>query len=616
MAKPLPIEERLVKQLARATIKTIVDGIVELVTNSDDSYRRMELSNQEHSGEITIVVDRQKGGTCKELIVRDSAEGMCPDDLERAIVFGGATSGFECGQSVRGFFGRGLKETIIALGEGRIITIRDGLMCQTRLWWDDQGNRPLYDDALIRNTQRTNEPNGTTVEITIRNEKIKIPELKKFTEQVSRHFALRDILNRRKVYITFNDLKRNTKTTRAVTFEVPHGKEVFAGKVLIEGFDDEIVLRLFESTTALESPRNNPYGRAGVLIKTEGAILDNQLFKFESDPAGSYFFGWADCPGVARRLRQGETEIVDPNRNGLEWRHEYCQALQRSIEGILETHVSRKRASLQAPPRKVKESTRKMLRKLCSLLNSIAKQELEDLPAGSLEADPHIEELTLKPVVANIPPGQPRTFSVYAPTDAIEQFGPHVRIRSDSRAVRILASQLVLHRHPRYPMSLYYRPFKVLADAPEGSEAVITATLGTQTAEAVVRVMAQKKARRGQLSGRKRGFITDIIADEMRNPPQRAVYRDGIIRVYCGFPAVSTYVGPGLRGVEKPEGRMLLAELIGEAFCKELARRGIEIGKYPCPSGSEIDAYNTAVNDLQKRYLHLIQDLVFKSTLT
>lgn len=41
MAKELPIDLRIVEILARATLKSLIDGIVELVTNSDDSCRRL-----------------------------------------------------------------------------------------------------------------------------------------------------------------------------------------------------------------------------------------------------------------------------------------------------------------------------------------------------------------------------------------------------------------------------------------------------------------------------------------------------------------------------------------------------------------------------------------------
>jgi len=50
---------------------------------------------------------------------------------------------------------------------------------------------------------------------------------------------------------------------------------------------------------------------------------------------------------------------------------------------------------------------------------------------------------------------------------------------------------------------------------------------------------------------------------------------------------------------------------VGEAFCKELAMQGIENGRYIKVAGAEIDSFNATVNELQKKYLHKIQEIIF-----
>jgi hypothetical protein len=52
-----------------------------------------------------------------------------------------------------------------------------------------------------------------------------------------------------------------------------------------------------------------------------------------------------------------------------------------------------------------------------------------------------------------------------------------------------------------------------------------------------------------------------------------------------------------------------LAELVGEAFCRELARLKIE--NNPAPPGAEIDAFNAEMNKLQSKALLPIQKFVF-----
>jgi len=613
MARDLPINSRIVEQLAKATVKNIIDGLVELITNCDDSYLRIEEKREIHDGKILICVDRKKGGTCSKLIVQDFAEGMTNDELQKAIVFGGETSGFAKGRSVRGLFGRGLKETIIALGEGEIKTIKNNNLARTKLWFDKNAKKPLYDDEMLNEIKYVSDPDGTTVEIKITNEKIKIPELETFKSHLTAHYALRDITcsDRREISLRFEDLKRNLTTTEKIKFNYPEGKIIIQKEFNLPGFGDPVKIKIFESSSPLSSPRNNPYGLAGILIKTKSAILDSQLFKFENEPAGLYFFGEALCKGIEERLMRGETEIIDPNRGGLEWRHDYCQALLYLIEQTLEPLIFEKKNTLEKKPEKeVTQTTKKMLRNLCSLLNRIAKEELEDIPEVPIDPEPDIETLLIKPEQANIEEGKIRNFSIYAPTSLVETEGIEVLIKYDNWAIRPFSSKLNLEKHSKYPDKIWYNYFKVVGEK-EGEEGHIIVNLGTETATANIKVGPLKKRKKGKIVGRKGGFISEIKPDEMPDPPQRVFYSDGIIRVYVKFPSVSRFIKSGLDGVEAPQGRLLLSELVGDAFCRALARQGMEFGKYPKVPGAEIESFNSALNDLQKKYLHRIQDIIY-----
>ena len=126
----LPTDSRIQIQLSYGTIRYLYDAVVELVTNSDDSYKRLEEEGNSTKGEIKIRVRRLKGGRCDILEVIDVAEGMDKEQLKKALKFAGEASGFEEGKSVRGLFGRGLKEATLALGKGEIYTICTVLLPQ------------------------------------------------------------------------------------------------------------------------------------------------------------------------------------------------------------------------------------------------------------------------------------------------------------------------------------------------------------------------------------------------------------------------------------------------------------------------------------------------------
>lgn len=611
MAKELPIDNRLIAQLAQITVKNLVDGIVELVTNSDDSYKRLEEKGKRTCGEIEIHVSRKKGGICEYLKVKDYAEGMDKDKLEKALLFAGEASGFKEGRSVRGLFGRGLKETIIALGEGEIRTVKNGEIRKTKVWCDEKSQ---YDDVLLEKIEKTQEPDGTEISIKITSEK-KIAEYKNFWLQISNHYALRDINSspNRKITLFFEDASRKLKHQTPIKFSPPPGTKVFEEILQLPEYGDKIHLVIYESNVELRPPRYDPDALAGILIKTKGAILDNQLFDYDQEPAAHYFFGEAICDGLEERLRRGETGLINPNRGGLEWRHDYCQKLQYVIVNELDKLVVAKKKSLEkGPTKEVVSSTKRLIRDLCNELNRFAKLEFEEVEYGPIdEPEADIENIIIKPDVAYIHEDKPRNFSVYAPADLVNNAGRIVLIKSDNPNIQPLVSQLTLEAHPKYQGKIWYRYFKVVGRR-NGEQGVLTATLNAESATAKVIVEPPRKKRKGEkIQIRKYGFISSIEPDEMDNPGQRVNYSDGIIKIYVKFLSVAKFIKSGLEGVETPEGKVLMAELVGDAFCKELARKGIEQGKYPKMPGGEIDSFNAAVNELQKKYLHKIQEIIF-----
>jgi len=618
----LPIDSRIVKQSAQATIRNLIDAVVELVTNSDDSYRRLEERGNEQSGKIEVTVSREKGGRCQIFIVNDYAEGMTREQLQKAVRFGGQTSGFEEGRAVRGLFGRGLKESVISLGEGQIHTIRNNILNAAKIWWDEKDNKAKY--ALTDEIQNPSseqrgmikEGNGTSVTTLVKNEKIRIPEYNKFKQQISDHYALREITSsdKRKIGLIFLDRRRSMVTKQEnIEFEPPNGAQVYQSEVNLPVYGDALAVEVFESPIQLNSPRLNPFGRAGILIKSGAAILDSSLFKYENEPAALYFWGEARCDGIAAKVRSGEIGIIDFNRAGIDWRHEYCQRLQGAVEQILAPLIQKKKRELEekAAQREVAKPTKDMLKKLCDVLNELANEEFKEWEPD-VEPTERITSLTILPRYANIQVDKPRLLTVYAPAELVQQSGNRPTLNSDNINVSILSSQVSLNRkHPKYH-NLYYGVFNVVGLL-IGEEANIHGELGSQKALTHVKVAEEGKKRKGKKpTGRRHGFISAILPDEITNPIQRVEYVDntGEIKIKIKFPGVARYLGSGLVGIETDQGKVFLAELVGEAFCKKLATEKLERGESSPFPGAEIDFFNSTVNILQKKYLDKIHEVI------
>src|SRR3989338_6780965 len=133
-------------------IKTAMQGnairaLVELITNADDSYIRLEEGQQESKGEIDIVY--KKDGYCGIFAVRDYAEGMSIDDVRNNFKrYGAATSGLKAGKGVRGYFGQGAKEALAGMVEGRICTFKDKQFVECKIFIRDDEPRYEISDSM------------------------------------------------------------------------------------------------------------------------------------------------------------------------------------------------------------------------------------------------------------------------------------------------------------------------------------------------------------------------------------------------------------------------------------------------------------------------------------
>lgn len=628
--QPLPISSAIVRQMSLGTIKNVLDAVVELVTNSDDSYIRLEENNVKVSGRIEISIERLKGGGCKKLKIVDFAEGMSQEKLKEAVTFAEEkASGFEKGKSVRGLLGRGLKEAIIALGIGEIYTIKNNKVNAAKIWlekgkpyWCLGREKPAA--TVIREELGILEGNGTVVQISVTNEKIQVPDYRTFERQIRNHYALRDINSSKKrdVFLHFETQGRTIRLTSGkaeysgkITYKSPEGRLVCDEPLNLPGYGDKVLIKFYETSQPLDSPRNNPLAQGGLLIKTKGAILDNQLFEFSNEPAALYFYGEAFCEGIANRIRNGEMGIIDQNRGGIEWRHEFCQALQYSLEKLLRNYVNEKKKELEkASSKEIPQPTQKMLSSLRSLLNKLAKEELEELEIP-IEPDA-VDDLMIKPEVANLEIDKPRSFSVYAPKELVELSKTNmVEVDSDNPEIVLLKEKVFLGGHPKYA-NVCYGTFEVIGKL-LGAEGYLSCKLGDSEDMAQVKVGPQRKikGKKKKLVMRRGGFISDIRPDETNNPIQRVEYNSetGEIKIFVKFPVVAKYLGPGLRGANTPGGRAFLAELVGEAFFRAIAMNKLNSGAIfynPNIPGSEINAYNTEVSNLQNKMLHLIHDLL------
>ena len=120
---------------------SVIKTLVELITNSNDSYTRIEESGENVDGEIMITFE--KNGNRGNFSVIDNAEGMSHEEIKSKLTkYGVATSGLKDGFSVRGYFGQGVKDALISMIDGEIHSIKNDIYTCCRLYEED--HKPSY----------------------------------------------------------------------------------------------------------------------------------------------------------------------------------------------------------------------------------------------------------------------------------------------------------------------------------------------------------------------------------------------------------------------------------------------------------------------------------------
>jgi hypothetical protein len=130
-----------------------------------------------------------------------------------------------------------------------------------------------------------------------------------------------------------------------------------------------------------------------------------------------------------------------------------------------------------------------------------------------------------------------------------------------------------------------------------GDEARVIAKLEKLQSEAMVHVVARKDLADNSKKKRKkqkhRGMFRDIKYSPTAEPKLRIRYDSltGIFTIATLAPSVKFYLGPNGEGQEEPVARVMTAELIAQAFCREIAKIRIQKGK-DVPLGEPEEALN------------------------
>jgi hypothetical protein len=268
---------------------------------------------------------------------------------------------------------------------------------------------------------------------------------------------------------------------------------------------------------------------------------------------------------------------------------------------------------MQDEQMKLDKRLRKKLDKTIRELNVIASSELSverSLPSDGKDAEPPPSAPEFVPARVFVQTGQTVTLTLRAHLSERIHEGAAVFVVSDNPEVEVLTPKVHIKA------SKDHREIGVAKVQVEGkqvgNEGVVTAYLGNQKTQAAVQVRSRKEAIDDTQPKKHHGLFTDIRFDDRMDPRQR-VYLDRVnstIVIATAAPSVKRYLDSQSRLDTSTQGQVLLAELITEAVCREIARQGVENGKFLAPEGAEADAVQSHYIRLQNRYAHLIHQVI------
>lgn len=625
---PIPVDQRVIGIDSRR-FASIEKALVELITNSDDSYSRLEAAGVAVTGRIDITYERYQGGAVLE--VTDEAEGMSFGQATRILAYGGAHSPLSRGESRgRGYFGRGLKQAVFGLGAGALETIRDGRLTRIDLFRSDNGGY-LYEDHG-GDTEVTAEDrariglvgNGTRVTLVVENPHVVISRLSSVEHALSDNFYLRDILTRRTVTLS---------QVAGTSVIASSGRLVFVepDAVVLVGpdapFSFEFEGEQYDFTLTLKRSKNDELAMTGdertngLVVASDLAVLDCQLFEYENQIGSEYLFGTVRCPALIQRLGRGEPVISD-EREGLNAKDPMVAAFSRAVSRQLAEHVYAERDQLKHLERATtSDRTAHMIDGLLARMSQAAVRDLGLVPVPAAEAqlptDAVLMQFTTpfyyrRPgraftvsllVDTELLPGDDHLTITYTLPDSftIDPAPVDLDVPQRSGVQRLEWSLVGESPGDRGEILVRSGAFWAWCEIVIADSAVSTRRAAVEPAPGRVPEPAHHRAPRDHGEDMFVGYELRYLGDE----EGRAVYdaQRRKILINTGDPTVQLYLDG--RGRFRDTARLLLAELFLDVMAGEMARRSLD------RSGKARDA--EVLESTKRRLIHRYGAAVHKS---
>jgi hypothetical protein len=510
------LDERYFQFNRSFAVRDVFDALVELVTNSDDSYHRLyeDKKRREDGGAILIEICAQRKGLPSFVIVHDKAEGLT---MQEIIENFGDIGKRKSKSGDRGFMGRGAKDCT-ALGKMTIESIKEEKYYKCELTTKPQ-LIPLINkkhaSKEVRKALKIEKNNGTVITLEI-NPEHKIPRIDTIIRDLPWHYAIRDVLSEHShTKVLIKNLNTPRSKPEKIVYRQPDGDLVCNEKFEVPGYKDALAtLKIWRAPETFDDPPDKSFRKSGILTKGKRAIHECSLLYpgFEKDQYALKYFGRLECDHIDKlldeydqRRESGEphpsenpTLLIDPNRQaGLIDEHPFTKALFQIPSERLKALIDKDKAKSRTDSSEViSKETKNRLNDLAKAASKFLTQQIEDLEelAEGDDVDENFfrkKGVLIYPTYLRIGLGEVRPLTFYANRYVFDKEGEEVQIISDNKALSILDSPFKLRAHPKKKDRLI-GTFRVKGEKIVDSALIESESDGLPSAQAIIQVVESR----------------------------------------------------------------------------------------------------------------------------
>jgi len=487
----------------RASIRgSVIKVLNELITNSDDSYYRLEKHGKKTSSLIQIGFRRKrrkKRLTIKEFYIRDYAEGISPDTMQKKF---GKYGEDTAGRTRRGYFGQGAKDALCTMKNSLLVSIFNDQVSACR--FKIENNKPLYniednktalrtlqsfDDKTRKGYTLTRGRNGTFVYFeTPPNQPS--PRVKTLIECLQSFYMLRKILSdpQRRVQL----IDHNTGKVIELKYTPPSGEVILLDTFSISHDSMKIATTLTISDADVDLDQRPSDKREGglLIVDEDDAVLDLTLFGYDEEASAASLFGEIRIEGFKDLFRVDPTAITE-TRDGLNSHHPFNRLLRDEVRKRLGKIVERLRKEKAEKEIIVGKKLDRQIKRAFARINALMKKEAEmEIEEGIGEVEKFQKKPKLgigfSPSVVHVESGQIRTVHLLVDPAKIPPKST-ISIACDNPKIDVVPVGPVLVPDDIFSKGLLKIPINISGDQPE-ERGVVTATYREIQAGLFVRI--------------------------------------------------------------------------------------------------------------------------------